>query len=92
MSSKESWMYKVLFDKRVLKDLKRIDKQHQKEIIEAIEKKLAQDPYVGKRLLGDLSGLYRYRVGKYRIIYAIYEERIEIEVIKVGHRREIYKK
>ncbi len=85
-------MYKVLFDKRVLKDLRKIDKQHQKQIIEVIEEKLAKDPYIGKRLLGDLSGLYRYRMGKYRIIYAIYDDRVEIEVIKVGHRREIYEK
>ena len=82
-------MYKILFDKRVLKDLRKIDKQHQKQIIEAIEEKLAQDPYIGKRLLGDLSGLYRYRVGKYRIIYAIYDDRVEIEVIKVGHRKDV---
>ena len=85
-------MYKVLFDKRVFEDLRKTDKQHQKQIIEAIEEKLAQDPYIGKRLLGDLSGFYRYRVGKYRIIYTIYEERVEIEVIKLGHRREIYEK
>ena len=84
-------MYKILFDKKVLKDLKKIDKKEQSKIVEVIEHKLAKNPFIGKKLLGDLSPFYRYRVGNYRIIYSIYEEEIEIEIIKIAHRKEVYK-
>ena len=84
-------MYKILFDKKVLKDLKKIDKKEQLKIIEAIEFKLAKNPFIGKKLVGDLSPFYRYRVGNYRVIYSIYEDKIEIEIIKIAHRRDIYK-
>ena len=83
-------MYKVLIDKKVLKDLRKIDKKYREKIIKTIEKKIAKDPYIGKKLLRDLSDFYRYRVGDYRIIYLIFDDRIEIEIIKVGHRKEVY--
>ena len=83
-------MYRVILDKRVVKDLKKIDKKEQVKILDIIENKIAKNPYIGKRLLGELSLFYRYRVGNYRIIYSILEDSIEIEVIKVGHRKDIY--
>ncbi|WOE69010.1 type II toxin-antitoxin system mRNA interferase toxin, RelE/StbE family [Hydrogenimonas thermophila] len=83
-------MYKVVLDKKVLKDLKQIDKKEQIKIIETIENRLARDPFIGKRLAGNLSEYYRYRVGNYRIIYLIYQMKIEIEIIKIGHRKDIY--
>ncbi len=83
-------MYEIVLDKKVLKDLKKIDKKDRKKIIETIEKKIAKNPYTGKRLLGNLSNFYRYRVGDYRIIYSIFDDRIEIEIIKIGHRKDVY--
>ncbi len=83
-------MYKILLDKRVLKDLKKIDKKDRIKIVDAIENKLAIDPYSGKKLAGNLSEFYRYRVGNYRIIYSIHESSIEIEIIKIGHRKNVY--
>ncbi len=83
-------MYKVLIDEKVLKDLRKIDKKYREKIIKTIEEKIAKDPYKGKKLLGDLSDFYRYRVGDYRIIYLIFDDRVEIEIVKVGHRKEVY--
>lgn len=49
------------------------------------------DPRVrGKGLVGDKSGLWRWRVGDYRVISSIYEDVVVINVIDVGHRRNIY--
>lgn len=51
-----------------------------------------QDPRsTGKALKGSLSGLWRYRVGDYRLICDIEDQKILITVLRVGHRREIYK-
>ncbi len=83
-------MYKVLFDKKVYKDLKNIDRKWKIKILEKIEKELAKNPYIGKKLVGNLSPFFRYRVGDYRIIYRIYEDIIEIEIVKIAHRKESY--
>jgi len=83
-------MYKVFFDKKVYKDLKKIDRKWQIKILKTIEDKLSYDPYIGKKLVGELSPFYRYRVADYRIIYRIFDETIEIEIIKIAHRKDIY--
>jgi len=84
-------MYKINFDKKVIKDLKKIAYSEQIKILDIIENKLSIDPYIGKRLAGNLSRFYKYRVGNYRVIYTIYEDTIEIEIIKIGHRKDVYK-
>ncbi len=76
-------MYKIVFDKKVYKDLKKIDKKWQIKILKTIEEKIALNPYSGKKLVGNLSPFYRYRVGDYRIIYQIFEDIIEIEIIPI---------
>jgi len=85
-------MYKVILDKKVLKDLKKIDKKEQIKIIDTIENKLANNPFIGKKLIGNLSEFYKYRIGNYRIIYSIFQEIVEIEIIKIGHRKDVYEK
>ena len=52
---------------------------------------LAQNPFVGKALKAELKGLYSYRVGEYRIIYSILRHEVIIQIIKVMHRREVYR-
>lgn len=44
----------------------------------------------GKRLVGDKSGLWHWRVGDYRVIAAIYENTVTVTVVDLGHRREVY--
>ena len=82
--------YKILIDDKVIKDLKTIDKTWQKRILHKIETVLAENPYRGKRLVGDLSPYWRLRVGNYRIIYEIEEECIIVEVIRIKHRKKAY--
>lgn len=83
--------YKLLFDDKVVKDLKKIDKAWQKKILNIIKTKLIENPYIGKKLVGDLSSYYRYRVNDYRIIYEILEDEILLVVIKIKHRKDVYK-
>lgn len=52
---------------------------------------LASEPYEGKILKAALKGLYSYRIGDYRIIYQIIKNRLIILVIKVMHRRDVYR-
>ena len=83
-------MYKIVIDDKVVKDLKKIDRVWQKRIIEKIKAVLTSDPYSGKKLVGNLSPFWRLRVGDYRVIYAIEESIVTVEVIKIKHRKESY--
>jgi mRNA interferase RelE/StbE len=85
--------YDILWHENALKDLKKIDKDQVRSIIEKIEQYLAKDPYrLGKPLTGHLKGLFRYRKGKYGVIYNIKEEELIILVLKIGKRDRIYNK
>lgn len=86
--------YVVLFSSKAKKALKHIDKHEVKLIIAWIEKNLVgcDNPRnYGKALVGDKSGYWRYRVGSYRIICEIHDDKVIINVISIGHRRDIYK-
>lgn len=88
-------MYKVEYTQTALKDLKKIDKGIQKLIIAWIEKNLinCDNPRkYGKSLTGDKTGLWRYRIGSYRLIANIEDNRVLILILNVGHRKNIYEK
>ena len=83
--------YKVEWKRSAKKELKKLDKQVIIRILQAVET-LAQDPFKsgGKKLVGSDS-IYRIRVGNYRIIYNIKSSVLTIEIIKVGHRGQVYR-
>ncbi len=85
-------MYKVAYLDSVEEDLKRLDKPTVKKILNRIETYLAKDPRgLGKPLKGDFQGYWRYRWGDYRVIYKISEREILIIVLRISHRREVYR-
>ena len=84
--------YQLVFDDKVIKDLKKIDQAWQRKILEAIKTKLVVNPFIGKKLVGDLSPYYRFRVSNYRVIYEVIEQRVVINVVKIRHRKEVYSK
>ena len=83
-------VYEIFFKKSVEKDLNRIGKNELKKIIERITA-LADNP----RPPGceKLTGLERYRIrqGHYRILYSVQDHELTIWVIKIAHRKDIYK-
>lgn len=82
--------WEIRLEKRAQKELDKIPIQYQKRIL-AILPIIADDPFVGKKLEGELSGLYSYRVWPYRVIYKIYKKQLLILIIRVGHRQGTYK-
>ncbi len=83
-------MYTVLIDELVFEeDFRKIDKTDQQEIIKAIRNKLTRDPEgFGAPLRGGLKGLWKLRVGQYRVVYEIKKKEILVYVVKVGFRRD----
>ena len=77
------------------RDLSRLDPQHAKRILKFLQQKIArlEDPRsVGRALRGSRLGeFWRYRVGDYRLICKIEDERLFVLVLRVGHRKEIYR-
>jgi mRNA interferase RelE/StbE len=72
----------------------KLDVRQRKIISGWIEKNLegCADPRaLGKPLTGSLSGLWRYRVGSYRLLAKIHDEIVVIEIVNIGHRRKVYR-
>ena len=85
--------YHIVYTKKAIKSLKKVDKAQQRLIIAWIEKNLmnAEDPRaLGKSLKGNLKAYWRYRVGNYRILADIDDADIKIIVFNIGHRKDIY--
>lgn len=81
--------YKVSLKKRVLKALEKIDEPYYSNIKEAIYS-LADNPRpLGYKKLKNIDS-YRIRVADYRVIYDIIDDMLVIDVIDLGHRKEIY--
>jgi mRNA interferase RelE/StbE len=74
----------------VHRDLKKLDKQEASNILDQIENDLSEHPASFPVLKGKFSGLRKYRVGDYRVIYVILEA--DVVVLRIGHRREVYMK
>ena len=87
--------YTIEFTERAKKQLKKLDKYISALIVGWIEKNLngCSNPRIyGKGLIGNMSGEWRYRIGDYRIIAEIQEEKIVILILDIGHRKNIYDK
>ena len=82
-------MYEIIFRTPAQKFLKKLDPFVVKEILKKI-KKLEEDPFIGKPLVGNLSGLWKLRYDKYRIIYEIKDKELIIFVLNIGHRKNVY--
>lgn len=86
--------YKVEYTPAAIKQIKKLDGSTRKLIRAWIEKNLVgcKDPRAhGKGLSGDKSGQWRYRIGDYRLLATILDDRIVIQIFQVGHRRLVYK-
>jgi len=81
--------YNIVYKKSVHRDLKKIKKTEASKIIDQLEKYLSNKPDSYPVLKGQFAGLRKYRVGDYRVIYAIIEK--NVLVLRIGHRRNIYR-
>jgi len=81
--------YNIVYKKSVHRDLKKIKKTEAIKIIDQLEKDLSTKPDSYPVLKGQFTGLRKYRVGDYRVIYAIIEK--NVLVLRIGRRRNIYR-
>ena len=86
-------IYRVEFTQKALKELKKIDRHTAALILGWIRKNLegCENPRLhGKGLTANRSGEWRYRVGDYRLLAKIDDNKITILIVSVGRRRNVY--
>jgi mRNA interferase RelE/StbE len=82
--------YSLKIKQSVYKDLQKLDKKERIHIVSAIDQ-LTENPHIGKVLKGELTGLRRIRSGNYRVIYEIKEREVLILVLRIAHRKQVYR-
>lgn len=83
--------YSIRIKQSAAKALARINRHERQRIIDRIDQ-LSDNPSAGSVLKGEFSGLRRIRVGTYRIVYEIRDQELVILVVRIGHRREVYRR
>lgn len=86
-------MWKIEYDEKAARDILKIDRQAAKRIKKYFDERIAtgEDPRrFGEALAENLAGLWKYRIGDYRVIVEIQDERIVVLVLRVGHRSKVY--
>jgi len=85
--------YRIEFVRSARKELEQLPARIRSNVVEALGL-LSQNPYSELLKIKKLKGaedLYRIRVGDYRVVYEIRRKRLIVVVIKIGHRREVYR-
>lgn len=89
-----SLVYKVEYSQEARKQLKKLDRQIASTLLNWIEERLVgcENPRLwDKSLTGSHSEKWRYRIGDYRILCLIKDSTVTIEMLSIGHRKEVYK-
>ena len=88
-------MWAVEYSEKALRQLRKLDPNQRRILLAWIDKNLqgCQDPRsMGKALSGDLSDQWRYRVGDYRILCDIQDERLVVLALNIDHRSRVYRR
>ena len=83
--------YAIRIKESAARELQRIAKADRERLIAAIDR-LAENPFAGSALKGELRGLRRIRVGDYRLLYEVQERDLVVLVLRAAHRREAYRR
>jgi mRNA interferase RelE/StbE len=73
------------------KSIRKLPKQVQRAVVAALTA-LETDPRAGKPLIGELVGIWSLRRGDYRVLYRIDDRERRVEIARVGHRRDVYRR
>ena len=86
-------MWAIEYSEKAARELLKIDREAARRIKRYLDERIATDDdprRFGESLAGNLSGLWKYRIGDFRVIAEIQDERLIILVIRVGHRSKVY--
>lgn len=81
--------YNILLSHKFDKDFSKLERALQDRVVDGL-RELKENPHAGKQLRGKLKDLWSWRIGKYRILYQIQEDKLLVFVISVRHRKHVY--
>jgi len=82
--------YSVSIKQSAVKALEKVAREDRLRIIAAIDQ-LKTNPAAGGVLKGEFSGLRRIRIGNYRVVYEVQDQKLVVLVVRIGHRRDVYR-
>ena len=85
--------WKIDLSRNALKQLRKLDKPIANRILKFLRgriEKLDNPRKIGERLQGSLGDFWKYRVGDYRVICSLQDDKLVVWVIRIGHRSEVY--
>ena len=82
--------YNIGYKKSVGRDLKKLPKAEARRVLDQIEEELSEKADAYPVLKGQFAGLRKFRIGDYRVIYAILGD--EVLVLRIGHRKDVHRK
>lgn len=83
--------YSIRIKGSAAKELAKVANPDRLRIVNAIDR-LAENPFLGSVLKGELRGLRRLRLGDYRVLYEIRNDELVVLVVRIAHRREVYRR
>jgi len=83
-------IYSLKIKGSAVKDIERLPAADRRRVVAAIDG-LKEHPQAGTLLKGKFTGLRRIRVGRFRVIYEVQESVLLVLVLRVGHRRDVYR-
>jgi mRNA interferase RelE/StbE len=84
-------LYQISIDPAAMRELKKLAPKVRQEVSDAISALATEPRPDGVRKLSGSKNSYRIRVGEYRVLYRITDKELLILVVKVGHRRDVYR-
>ena len=81
--------YNITCKSSVKRDLKKLSKAEARRVLDQLEKDLSKKPDKYPTLKGEFAGLRKYRVGNYRVIFAILDK--EVLVLRIGDRKDVHR-
>ena len=83
--------YSIRIKSSAARELSKVAAQDRSRIVGAIDR-LAENPFLGNVLKGDLRGLRRLRLGDYRVLYEVRNDELVVLAVRVAHRRDAYRR
>ena len=81
--------YNIVYKKSVERDLKHLPRVEAAKVLDQIQDRQSEKPEDSPILRGRFAGLRKYRIGDYRVIYAVIGS--DVLILRVGHRRDVYR-
>lgn len=83
--------YLIRFSNTASRQFQKLKDKKLKERIATALEYIATSPFIGKPLQAEFKGCYSYRIGDYRVIYTFFKKKKYIDIIRIDHRREVYR-